>query len=71
MPGLGLGLEEAEEGAESGDARRWCICNQTSYGEMVACDNPNVSFSYHLVSQSIEVHLALIFVKLNRKSSFR
>ena len=24
---------------------RYCLCNQVSYGEMVGCDNPNVSIS--------------------------
>lgn len=36
----------------------YCFCNQVSYGEMVACDNPDVciylSFSY------IHIHFAYI-----------
>ena len=27
------------------DEPTYCICNQVSYGEMVACDNDDVSFS--------------------------
>lgn len=25
----------------------YCFCNQVSYGEMVACDNPDVCFYFH------------------------
>ncbi|VDO99827.1 unnamed protein product [Soboliphyme baturini] len=33
------------EAAEQNDQQRWCICNQVSYGEMVACDNKDVSIA--------------------------
>lgn len=37
-----LGGEEDED--DSDDARRtWCFCNEKSYGDMVACDNKDVS----------------------------
>lgn len=26
----------------------YCFCNQVSYGEMVACDNPNVSYQHFM-----------------------
>lgn len=44
-------LETPPQAAESADAEwtydpnepRYCICNQVSYGDMVACDNEDVS----------------------------
>lgn len=27
---------------------RYCLCNQVSYGNMVGCDNPNVSYSFKI-----------------------
>jgi hypothetical protein len=27
---------------------RYCICNQVSYGDMVACDNEDVSIVFHI-----------------------
>ena len=37
--------EEWIEGdwAPDPDEPRYCLCNQVSYGDMVACDNPDVS----------------------------
>lgn len=37
---------------------RYCHCNQVSYGEMVACDNENVS-SPHLLSSAISIILMI------------
>lgn len=40
--GEGSGAETADM-SDQNDQQRWCICNQVSYGEMVACDNKDVS----------------------------
>jgi len=37
---------DSEEGEDDDTARRWCICNKTSYGEMVACDNGDCPFEW-------------------------
>ena len=42
--GAGVGGEPANEDEEEdddADEPRYCYCNQVSYGEMVACDNPD------------------------------
>ena len=31
---------------------RYCLCNQVSYGEMVGCDNPNVSTHVYIYTDS-------------------
>ena len=38
--------EEWVEGEWAPDPNepRYCLCNQVSYGDMVACDNPDVRF---------------------------
>lgn len=38
----GSGAETADM-SDQNDQQKWCICNQVSYGEMVACDNKGVS----------------------------
>lgn len=40
--------EECVEGewAPDPDEPRYCLCNQVSYGDMVACDNPDVRVIY-------------------------
>lgn len=42
-------MEEAveEEWAYDPNEPRYCICNQVSYGDMVACDNQDVSVATH------------------------
>lgn len=42
----GLVVEQTADGEWSYDPNepRYCICNQVSYGDMVACDNEAVSF---------------------------
>lgn len=47
-------IDVSSQGAEVTDGEwtydpnepRYCLCNQVSYGDMVACDNEDVSFSY-------------------------
>lgn len=34
---------------------RYCLCNQVSYGDMVACDNPDVS-PYYKYQFQVEVN---------------
>jgi len=47
---------DADDGEHGEDAKRtWCICNQKSYGDMVACDSkecPFEWFHYHCVNIS-------------------
>ena len=44
---------------------RYCICNQVSYGDMVACDNEDVSFSFSfLCSKSILDHLEHLKIQI-------
>lgn len=33
---------------------RYCICNQVSYGDMVACDNEAVSIQFHFYTFFVE-----------------
>lgn len=42
----GMVVEQTAEGEWSYDPNepRYCVCNQVSYGDMVACDNEDVSF---------------------------
>lgn len=35
------------------DEPRYCLCGDVSYGEMVACENPNVSRSFFLAFSSL------------------
>lgn len=47
--------EECVEGEWAPDPNepRYCLCNQVSYGDMVACDNPEVSaFCYLFITSS-------------------
>ncbi|KAH9844375.1 uncharacterized protein C8Q71DRAFT_42128 [Rhodofomes roseus] len=40
---------EMEEGGDAEDKDLYCICQRMSYGEMIACDNPNCRFQwFHL-----------------------
>lgn len=45
---------------------RYCICNQISYGDMVACDNTDVCFvlSIYIVSFYFCFVLTIVFVLL-------
>ncbi|CAB3404238.1 unnamed protein product [Caenorhabditis bovis] len=36
------GSDHDDEGSE--DSRRWCFCNEKSYGDMVACDGPGCPY---------------------------
>lgn len=47
----GMVVEQTPEGEWTYDPNepRYCICNQVSYGEMVACDNAEVYNSYKLL----------------------
>lgn len=46
----------------------YCFCNQVSYGEMVACDNPDVRKLLQLLATSFiykcSVHNLMILVRL-------
>jgi len=44
----------------------YCLCHQVSYGEMIGCDNPDVSFVKILLKQylleiKLETKLRLVF----------
>lgn len=45
-----VGIEEPleEEWTYDPNEPRYCICNQVSYGDMVACDNQDVSKNFHI-----------------------
>ncbi|KAH7912977.1 hypothetical protein BJ138DRAFT_1226481 [Hygrophoropsis aurantiaca] len=41
--------EEGEEGEEGEDKELYCFCQKLSYGEMIACDNPDCPYQwFHL-----------------------
>lgn len=44
---------------------RYCICNEVSYGDMVACDNASVSVKvvvvYHVLSKYEIIPLGLVY----------
>lgn len=41
---------------------RYCICNQVSYGDMVACDNEDVSFAFGIYLPAVlKKNFSLIF----------
>lgn len=46
----GLVVEQTPDGEWTYDPNepRYCICNQVSYGDMVACDNEAVSFFFQV-----------------------
>ena len=44
-------------GCKYNNEPRYCICNQVSYGDMVACDNDDVSTSYFWPFWAIFGHL--------------
>jgi len=46
-----LETEEWVEGEWAPDPNepRYCLCNQVSYGDMVACDNPEVIIDFYIM----------------------
>lgn len=58
----GLVVEQTPEGEWSYDPNepRYCVCNQVSYGDMVACDNEDVS-SCHLANLTFPYQLIFSF----------
>lgn len=38
--------DEEGRSEEGDDDKTWCICNQTSYGDMIACDNQECKFEW-------------------------
>lgn len=61
----GLIVEQAADGEWTYDPNepRYCVCNQVSYGEMVACDNEDVSyFCFILIYYLVFKFYLLIFV---------
>lgn len=34
---------------------RYCLCNQVSYGDMVGCDNDDVSVDHNFLFVSVEI----------------
>ncbi len=43
---LGDADEEDEEDDEGGDDKKYCLCHNVSYGDMVACDNDNCPYEW-------------------------
>ncbi|PTB64079.1 hypothetical protein BBK36DRAFT_1178160 [Trichoderma citrinoviride] len=39
-------LGDAEDDEEGGDDKRYCLCHNVSYGDMVACDNDNCPYEW-------------------------
>lgn len=37
----------------------YCLCHQVSYGEMIGCDNTDVSFIFMASSQSHSLHYVI------------
>lgn len=46
MLGSGGGGGSGSVGAANGDERRYCFCNDVSYGEMIACDAPTCRYEW-------------------------
>ena len=38
--------EEEEEEDEGGDDKKYCLCQNVSHGDMVACDNDNCPYEW-------------------------
>ncbi|EXJ59471.1 uncharacterized protein A1O5_12096 [Cladophialophora psammophila CBS 110553] len=45
-PDVDMGEEEEMEDEEGEDDKRYCFCNQRSYGEMVACENDDCPYQW-------------------------
>ncbi len=43
---LGDADEDDEEEEEGGDDKKYCLCHNVSYGDMVACDNDNCPYEW-------------------------
>lgn len=56
--------EECVEGEWAPDPNepRYCLCNQVSYGDMVACDNPDVRLSQIYFLWRVLLSLSLIHI---------
>jgi hypothetical protein len=39
----------------------YCFCNQVSYGEMVACDNPDVCFYFYVFLYLYDYYIHFIY----------
>lgn len=52
----GLVVEQTTDGEWSYDPNepRYCICNQVSYGDMVACDNEAVSSIFFILAEQFD-----------------
>lgn len=63
----GLIVEQTPDGEWSYDPNepRYCICNQVSYGDMVACDNEDVIFILFLHLRKIHIIDLLSFSVLS------
>ena len=51
-----------EEWAPEPNEPRYCLCNQVSYGDMVACDNPDVRMICYLIITIRRSSIRLLFV---------
>ena len=58
-----LETEEWVEGEWAPDPNepRYCLCNQVSYGDMVACDNPDVSPKICVLVYILRLIIHLLF----------
>lgn len=71
-------VNEASEGPEwtyDPTEPRYCICNQVSYGDMVACDNTDVSFNnlncfnYYCCKKKKKLIITLILYSVHSSGS--
>lgn len=62
----GLVIEQTTDGDWSYDPNepRYCICNQVSYGDMVACDNEAVIKIYSISQMFENIFIAMFQFKL-------
>jgi inhibitor of growth protein 3 len=67
----GMVVEQTAEGEWTYDPNepRYCICNQVSYGEMVACDNSEVSSNAQLDTTKLSIILISRFSALSNGST--
>jgi inhibitor of growth protein 3 len=59
----GMVVEQTADGEWTYDPNepRYCICNQVSYGEMVACDNSEVSDNEAIMQHSIVLTIIILY----------
>jgi hypothetical protein len=43
----------------------YCFCNQVSYGEMVACDNPDVCFYFYVLFSCTCMIISIYLYSIN------